>query len=714
VSIQPEEFLAQSPSAFLDQPSFLDSGPQGPPQAVEDTHPDYVKIGIGIAAALVVLRLLMKHEFSKEELLTDTQIAEAAARIYKRVIPAWLQAAVPAVLQAYQLGSTQQLTYGEMVRLATSYASELGTYVHETSTAALLDGFNAQVNSGWSANLAWQRSREAYGLDSRQMQSYVKGLTQLDKTGYVTDPVPAASRMFVDRAFLYRADRLGTTEAYKASRVGKNMVWMIMESTGQLPPGTMKKWITAEDELVCAVCGPLHGVIIGLDERFETLGGERFYAPVVHPNCRCDLELVYPDLGDDVVKSMPNDPFNRNEDGEFSSAESRKATQVTRVAARTVVRAKVRESRDEGIAVLDALATGTSALDALREADASALDALVSVKATVADATALNALLGTAEQRQTLTVHQHHERPRPTGEGAQSTDAWIPISDVAQDVLRINPSNPPGIDDVIDFADLADGEEKISGVEGWAVPHVEDRESGFGDIDDNPAFIRAFDDAMGTDQAEATRRHIANGSDGMGVTISDYGAIDGALDIYSDPVVGEAAEAFSGKEKPYLTALVARTLWQANAQAAASDDLSDPKWMKDATASEIAIEMTAAVNNERANDLGTWWQEAATDARRTGSYSPEDISISRYGVDEGSSRGFTPVFFRCRTWWGTDEGPEKGAGGDSAPAKAVAEGLYKVVGTQYLDELPSSVWSDDAGALVNRVLIIDLELLDAP
>jgi hypothetical protein len=716
VSIQPEDFLAQGPSAFLDQPSFLESGPQVPAQPVDD-HPDYLKIGVGIAAALVVLRLLMKHEFSTAELLTDKEIADAAARIYKRIVPAWLQAAVPAVLAAYQLGSTQQLTYSDMERLATAYAADLGDYVHQTSTQALIEGFNAQVNSGWSADLAWKRSQEAYGLDSRQMQSYIKGLVSRDKADYVTDPIPPASRMFVDRAFLHRADRLGQTEVYKASRVGKNMVWMVMESTGQLPPGVMKKWVTAEDERVCAVCGPLDKVTIPLDERFETLGGEMFWAPVVHPNCRCDLELVYPDLGNDVVKAMRTeagewDERNRNEDGEFAATESRKA-KVTRVHART--RVKVRES--QGTAEADALAalSALSDLDKLADTDSAALAALTSdvlgvqqaAKQQTSDAEALALLSGVKGREAGVTVVQHHERPNTGGEGVHSTDAWAPAPDVLLSALKLD--LPPTNGDIVDLRGVYRDDVSVHGLEGFSTLAADD----VVDITDNPGLVRAVESAMGFDAMSALADQRAQDrEDGMGTSISSYGAIDAALDIYTDPVVGQAAESFAGKEKPYLTHLAARTLNSSlAAQEAAGDDLASERWMKTATASEIAIEMTAAVNNERANSLGTEWQSAANQARSMGTLDPDDISTGRFGMDEGSSRAMVPVIFRFKGWWGTDHGPDDVMGGEPfTPNVAEIEGSYAVAGHEYL---PLSNFVPDVG-MSDQVLVIDLELQDAP
>ena len=49
-----------------------------------------------------------------------------------------------------------------------------------------------------------------------------------------------------------------------------------------------RRWNTGVDELVCPICGPLHNVIVGLDETFP--GG--FRVPPAHPNCRCWITPV--------------------------------------------------------------------------------------------------------------------------------------------------------------------------------------------------------------------------------------------------------------------------------------------------------------------------------------------------------------------------------------------------------------------------------------
>lgn len=329
----PERFLDYSPSAFLEQDpaDFLKPAAVTPPTAQVKDDPNLAKVAVGIAAALVVLRFLMKAALANEHPTSAEEIEAAANRIYKRIFPAWAQVAIPAIAQAYRLGSTEDISYAELEAIASDYAAELGQYVHQTSLEALTEGFNAQVNASWSERLAWVRAREAWGLDSGQMRSYVKGLAGAPNA-YVTDPVPPASRSAIDRAFLARADRLGANEAFKASQVGRNVVWLSMVASGALPQGCGKRWLTAEDERVCPICGYLDMQEVPLADRFETLGGEKFYAPGVHPNCRCEIELVVPaeevPEEDDqdlmmIRKDMPGDPYDRKANGEFSQKEER-------------------------------------------------------------------------------------------------------------------------------------------------------------------------------------------------------------------------------------------------------------------------------------------------------------------------------------------------------------------------------------------------------
>jgi hypothetical protein len=87
-----------------------------------------------------------------------------------------------------------------------------------------------------------------------------------------------------DYAFsVERADAVAITEITRARTLGQMAAMQILEELGIK---TLAVWITALDERVCPVCGPLHNQ----DER--TWGKLFPMGTPAHVNCRCGLEVV--------------------------------------------------------------------------------------------------------------------------------------------------------------------------------------------------------------------------------------------------------------------------------------------------------------------------------------------------------------------------------------------------------------------------------------
>lgn len=79
-----------------------------------------------------------------------------------------------------------------------------------------------------------------------------------------------------------RAEMIAVTEVTRAYAEGNTAAW---QATGII---TQRQWQTAADERVCPICGPLQGVVVGMDEPFPgDLPG-----PPAHPRCRCWLTPV--------------------------------------------------------------------------------------------------------------------------------------------------------------------------------------------------------------------------------------------------------------------------------------------------------------------------------------------------------------------------------------------------------------------------------------
>ena len=79
-----------------------------------------------------------------------------------------------------------------------------------------------------------------------------------------------------------RAATAAVTEITRAYNEGRR--WAAGVLAIHLRTRVVRRWRTAEDDLVCEICGPLNG---------KTAGGVDGYSspPPAHPNCRCEEEI---------------------------------------------------------------------------------------------------------------------------------------------------------------------------------------------------------------------------------------------------------------------------------------------------------------------------------------------------------------------------------------------------------------------------------------
>jgi SPP1 gp7 family putative phage head morphogenesis protein len=86
-----------------------------------------------------------------------------------------------------------------------------------------------------------------------------------------------------------RAAAIAETELQRALNEGELAVMRQMAEEGKFKRRLAKRmWITHQDERVCEVCGPMHGVTVSFDEPFVIGKTEVWYGPV-HPRCRCSI-----------------------------------------------------------------------------------------------------------------------------------------------------------------------------------------------------------------------------------------------------------------------------------------------------------------------------------------------------------------------------------------------------------------------------------------
>lgn len=258
-------------------------------------------ISLGLGVAFLVLNRMVGKSFMAYHIANVPNAVAApflgsasfsADRITSKYRRAWQHMVNPAFQTAFQLGTTNAMSYHDEVQYASVFSNQLFDYINETSNSVLIDAYQHELAQKWHPDIAWLRASGGYGLEQRSMAQYLKMLGN----GEGNKVVPEVATKFVQRALHERAERIGANESQRAIEMGKTLVWMRQHREGRLPPNIQREWLTAEDERVCPICGPMDHVKIGMQDRFELPDGNEVWAPGVHPNCRCGVRLAYPRL----------------------------------------------------------------------------------------------------------------------------------------------------------------------------------------------------------------------------------------------------------------------------------------------------------------------------------------------------------------------------------------------------------------------------------
>ena len=261
----------------------------------------YAAAALALGAGFLWYRRAMKRRLEEKVTINMTTAAldAAAVQSWRSLSPMWIKMMTPTILESYIRG-VRDVRRGAVAtdlleQAATEYAATLGHYINRTSSAALLEGFNAYANKQIPRRLAAIKAIEGFGLSSRQMRSLVYADDLKAKTlNTIIEHMPESkARRFIEDMLLDRSRSIGENEAYSAEKQAQQILWMYLQDKGRLPKSAYRMWVTARDEKVCATCGPLHKKTAGIKEPFHTDIGDVFM-PALHPNCRCDVILRVP------------------------------------------------------------------------------------------------------------------------------------------------------------------------------------------------------------------------------------------------------------------------------------------------------------------------------------------------------------------------------------------------------------------------------------
>jgi SPP1 gp7 family putative phage head morphogenesis protein len=123
----------------------------------------------------------------------------------------------------------------------------------------------------WAWSYATQWTAQLVASTRRQMQLEIT--RWIDNGETLPQLISRLAPLFGEK----RAELIAVTEVTRAFAEGNIRAW---KETGVIQK---KEWVTAFDELVCPICSPLNGKVVGMDEEFAP----GIKSPPAHPRCRC-------------------------------------------------------------------------------------------------------------------------------------------------------------------------------------------------------------------------------------------------------------------------------------------------------------------------------------------------------------------------------------------------------------------------------------------
>ena len=134
----------------------------------------------------------------------------------------------------------------------------------------------------------------AFGLNARQAQTIVRETQALVEAGKKTEAIKRAMAKRVRQALEARAEFLAEALGREAIAVCQQAIYEQAQKQGLLDEDRqMREFVTRRDDRVCPICDGMDGQRATIDEPFESdYDGGEYFAPPVHPRCRCAVRLV--------------------------------------------------------------------------------------------------------------------------------------------------------------------------------------------------------------------------------------------------------------------------------------------------------------------------------------------------------------------------------------------------------------------------------------
>lgn len=179
---------------------------------------------------------------------------------------------------------------------AAQYAATLGARSINASEAvrqSIREIVKQVVEGEMSIQNAKRLIKERAGLLPQHSQAVARYYDNLVASGSTARRARELANQYANRLLNYRADMIARTEIGAAQSYGQWELWQQARDANLIPLDAMRIWMTAKDERVCDVCGPMNGQVASIDGVWFTPNGPVHYPTEIHPNCRCASGLIF-------------------------------------------------------------------------------------------------------------------------------------------------------------------------------------------------------------------------------------------------------------------------------------------------------------------------------------------------------------------------------------------------------------------------------------
>lgn len=179
------------------------------------------------------------------------------------------------------------VTNPEVVAIARNMGIELSTNLTKTAKENIRKVIQSAVEGNINRATASKKIRQYVGLIPAHADAVDRYYDTMLMDGVKASIARKRADKYAERLLKYRSDTIARTEIARAVGEGQTQMWKQLRNENIIPPEARRIWITATDERVCPVCGPMNGVEADIDGFWDTDKGPVEFPSLTHPNCRC-------------------------------------------------------------------------------------------------------------------------------------------------------------------------------------------------------------------------------------------------------------------------------------------------------------------------------------------------------------------------------------------------------------------------------------------